>query len=59
MEEMTGNDEIRLMGGVGDDEEDVLAGQQELFGQMADAPIDLVADGDASGAGAGAGAGAE
>ena len=59
MEEMTGNDEIRLMRGVGDDEEDVLAGQQELFGQMADAPIDLDADGDASGAGAGAGAGAE
>ncbi|RLM50348.1 hypothetical protein C2845_PMPSC049115 [Panicum miliaceum] len=46
---MSINDEIRLMGGVGDDEENLQAGREELFGRNANAPIDLVDAGDGEG----------
>ena len=41
------NDHIQMMGVcIRDDKEDLLMGQEELFGRSADTPIDLAIDGD-------------
>jgi hypothetical protein len=39
------NDELRMLGQAGDDEEDLLEGREELFGLSAEAPIDVGDDG--------------
>ncbi|RLM60398.1 zinc finger BED domain-containing protein RICESLEEPER 2-like [Panicum miliaceum] len=47
------NDDLRMMGLPGDDEEDLVADQEALFGRSAASPINLAADdGDGDGAGA-------
>ena len=56
------NDDLRMMGLLGDDEEDLGADREDLFGRSAASPINLAADdGDGNGASdaAAAGAGAD
>jgi hypothetical protein len=48
---MSHNDELRLLGQTGDDEEDLMEGREELFSGSTEVPIDVGDDGGDAAAG--------